>query len=185
MRLDTQSLVRDDGAVQRRLAFIVLANLLVVGGMLGAAISASGASEGQPVPPLEVRRIKAEYGPPHLPVFAPRGFIFTSWKIDPAPFQYLSDTLRVTFGRSGTLLMWSVSDGRNEQTYARCNPPPSSGNRRRINGRTIYYARGNHGDSAWACLKSRSVGIDLWIQNGRGRPSVSTAMRMVASARRY
>ena len=59
--------------------------------------------------------------------------------------------------------------------------------KRTIVGRLVYYAHGNHGDSAWTCLKESTgfvIGLDLWIANESGRPSRLTAMRMVASARR-
>jgi hypothetical protein len=89
---------------------------------------------------------------------------------------------RLTFGREGTLLEWTISDRRDKDDYADCTRHPFFGFKRQIGGRVVYYYRGNHGDSAWICLKS--VGIDLWIANETGRPSRATAMRMVASAYR-
>ena len=138
---------------------------------------------GKPIPATELRRIRAEYGRfTYVPRFAPRGFIFTSWRVEQARFGYLLDQLHVTFGQSGTRLIWTVSDRRDRDDYADCSRRPYFSSKRTINGRVVYYARGNHGDGAWTCL--RHVGIDLWIENNRSRPSALTAMRMVATAYR-
>jgi hypothetical protein len=91
--------------------------------------------------------------------------------------------LKLTFARSGTRLIWTVSDARDGDDYADCSGRPSYQYKRRIAGRVVYYVRGNHGDSAWMCTK-QGIGVDLWIANDRGRPSRLTAMTMVASARR-
>jgi len=140
-------------------------------------------SEKVPIPALTLRQIKAEYGQfTYIPTFAPRGFIFTSWHIEEPAYGYLMKRLAVTFGRSGTRLIWTVSDGRDKDDYADCSKRPYYAFKRSIGGRLVYYARGNHGDSAWTCFSA--LGIDLWIANDRGRPSRLTAMRMVASARR-
>lgn len=151
-----------------------------------AAISLSPAnaqSSRQPIPANELRRIEAEYGRfTYVPRFAPRGFIFTSWRIEPAQFGYLMEQLQLTFGRGGTRLVWTVSDRRDKNDYADCSRRPYFSFKRMINGRVVYYARGNHGDSAWTCL--RHVGIDLWVENNRGKPSALMAMRMVAGGYR-
>lgn len=97
--------------------------------------------------------------------------------------------LEVTFGRRGTLLLWTVSDGRDERDYADCSKRPVYKFKRRIGSRVVYYYDGIRGASAWTCLTARvrggyrqRVGIDLWIENGWGRPSRLAAMRMVAGA---
>lgn len=159
--------------------------------ILAAAViaTATAGTTAAPVPPTTARQIKAEYGPlAYLPSFVPRGFIFTSWRIIDAQ-SYLDPALQVRFGRSGTILQWTVSDGR-DRSYADCSRRPSYSFVRRINGRTVYYGQGNHGDDAWTCLSARTpsgfrqpIGIDLWIANQDGRPSERLAMRMVASAR--
>jgi hypothetical protein len=100
------------------------------------------------------------------------------------------DRLELTFGRRGTRLVWTVSDGRDEDDYADCSKKPYYTLKRKVGNRLVYYARGNHGDSAWTCFSSRTksgyrqpIGIDLWIGNDPGRPSSLTAIRMVASPR--
>jgi hypothetical protein len=165
--------------------------------VLAAAVVASQSNAfvptKRPIPSGTLRQIKAEYGPlAYVPRFVPNGFILTSWRMREPSKGYLMPTLELKFGRLGTLLIWSVADGRGDETYADCSGRPYFDFTRRIEGRLVYYANGNHGDSAWICLKERvlstgfqqPVGIDVWIDNNRGRPSPITAMRMVASARR-
>jgi len=145
-----------------------------------------------PIPAQSVKRIVSEYGNlAYLPAWAPRGFIFTSWRIEQPAFNYLMERLGVTFRRRGTRLVWTVSDGRDRDDFADCSRRPFYDFKRRIGNRVVYYAHGNQGDSAWTCLRvaagsgyRQPIGIDLWIENSRGRPSQLTAMRMVASARR-
>ncbi len=153
---------------------------------LAATVTATTAlahSVSAPVPAPTIRAIVAEYGSAaYMPKFAPPGFIFTSWRVEQRVPAYLSPALHVTFGRRGTLLVWSVSDKRDSSSYAQCTGRPNAGLTRVISNRRVYYARGNHGDSAWTCLSDASV--DLWVANDPGRPSPLVAMQMVASARR-
>ena len=150
------------------------------------------ATAATPISAPTLERMKAEYGGmTYVPGFAPRGFIFTSWRIEEPAFTYLMRRLHLTFGRNGTRLIWTVSDGRDTDDYADCSARPYYSLKRNIGGRVVYYARGNHGDSAWICLTARGagglnerVGVDLWIANEAGRPSRLTAMKVVASARR-
>jgi endonuclease YncB( thermonuclease family) len=158
---------------------------LTSGGQASAALVANS-----PVPASVASRIRAEYGRAAiLPTFAPPSFIYTSWRVDGALPSYLMDVLSVTFGRNGTRLIWSVSDGRDPNSDA-CRRKPSFDSSRRIGGRLVYYDKGNHGDEAWTCLSlpgangfRQPVSVALWIENGPGRPSPATAMRMVASGR--
>jgi hypothetical protein len=150
------------------------------------------ANASSPIPVTTLQQLQAEYGDlTYVPGFAPRGFIFTSWRIEEPASAYLMERLKLTFGRKGTRLIWTVSDGRDTDDYADCSARPYYTLKRNVGGHLVYYAQGNHGDSAWRCLTARSasglnerVGIDLWIANERGRPSRLTAMKMVASARR-
>jgi hypothetical protein len=155
------------------------------------------ASTTAPVPRAELARIRAEYGSryAYLPAFVPPGFIFTSWKIEPASANLYLPVLTVTFGRNGTLLIWSVFDARDRNasvdTGGDCSTHPYYTSKRTVAGDLVYYARGNHGDTAWTCLSvptgnssySQPVGLSLWIGNDPGRPSAATAMKMVATAR--
>lgn len=144
----------------------------------------SAASAKGPVPSTEVRRIKAEYGSSvaYLPKKVPQGFIFTSWRVEDASMSYLLPHLRVTFGKSGKLIVWTVSDGRED--YSACSSNSFYDVKRKIGGRFVLYARGNHGDSASMCLKfsgGRSLGIELWHSHA---VVPLTAMQLVASASR-
>jgi hypothetical protein len=170
-----------------------VALVAVIGAAVVAPQSTALVPGKQPIPSITLRQIKAEYGPlAYVPRLVPTGYIFTSWRIREPSKGYLMPTLELKFGRSGTLLIWSVADGRGDETYADCSRKPYFDFTRRIEGRIVYYANGNHGDSAWICLDERiqstgfrqPVGIDVWVDNNRGRPSPITAMRMVASARR-
>jgi endonuclease YncB( thermonuclease family) len=159
---------------------------LIPGGQATAAVKAN-----PPVPASVAAKIRAEYGQAaFLPTFAPASFIYTSWRVEPVSPSYLMDALSVTFARNGTKLEWSVSDGRDKLSYADCGKKPYFSSSKRIGGKLVYYARGNHGDEAWTCLSlpgangfRQPVGIGLWIENLAGRPSPTTAMRMVASGR--
>jgi hypothetical protein len=120
---------------------------LTSGGQASAALVANS-----PVPVSVAARIRAEYGRAAiLPTFAPHSFIYTSWRVDGALPSYLMDVLSVTFGRNGTRLVWSVSDGRDPNSDA-CRRKPYFDSSRRIGGRLVYYHKGNHGDDAWTCL---------------------------------
>lgn len=106
-------------------------------------------------------------------------------------FTYLMERLELTFGRAGIGLLWTVSDARDNDDYADCSSSRYYRYKRRIAGRLIFYARGNHLDSAWTCLTApaangfrQGVGIDLWVANAPGRPTRLLAMQIVASARR-
>jgi hypothetical protein len=151
---------------------------LTSGGQASAALVANS-----PVPASVAARIRAEYGQAAiLPTFAPPSFMYTSWRVDGASPSYLMDVLSVTFARNGTRLVWSVSDGRDRSSYADCGKKPHFSSSKRIGGKLIYYAKGNHGDSAWTCLSlpgangfRQPVGVALWIENGPGRPSPATA----------
>ena len=102
------------------------------------------------------------------------------------------ERLRLTFGRRGTRLVWTISDGRDQDDLADCSKRRYYDVSRTIAGRLVYYVRGNHGDSASTCFSTASrsgyrqpIGIDLWIANEQGRPSRSAAMQIVASVRRF
>lgn len=177
----------------RLLLFASLGIALALTGALGSSSPAApGVPRTIPVPAQTLRQIKAEYGQfTYVPGFAPRGFIFTSWRIDEPAQSFLVERLSITFGRLGTRLIWTVSDGRDTDDYADCSKRPFYDFKRSIGRRLVYYALGNHGDIAWTCFSAAStsgyrqpVGIDLWIANEPGRPSRLIAMRMVASARR-
>jgi hypothetical protein len=183
------------------LALVVVLASVAIAALTGiglARASGSAASRGvrvsaaNPISAPTLEQIKAEYGElTYVPGFAPRGFIFTSWRIEEPAFTYLMERLELTFGRKGTRLIWTVSDGRDTDDYADCSARPYYALKRNVGGHVVYYARGNHGDSAWTCLTVRDasglnerIGVDLWIANEAGRPSRLTAMKMVASARR-
>jgi hypothetical protein len=173
-----------------RLLFGTLVVSCFAAGLPIAVPAATDASSASPIPAPTLRQIRAEYGQfAYVPAFVPSGFIFTSWRTEPAAHSYLMDRLDLMFGRNGTLLEWTVSDGRDRDGYADCSKRPYYTSKTRIRGRLVYYARGNHGDSAWTCFSARTksgygqpIGIDLWVANDPGRPSRLTAMRMVASA---
>jgi hypothetical protein len=177
------------------LVTVAIAALTAIG-LAGASGSAASrgvrANAAIPISARTLEQMKGEYGAlTYVPGFAPRGFIFTSWRIEEPAFAYLMRRLQLTFGRNGTRLIWTVSDGRDTDDYADCSARPYYSLKRNIDGHVVYYARGNHGDSAWICMTARGagglnerIGVDLWIANEAGRPSRLTAMKVVASARR-
>jgi len=152
-------------------------------------VSGCGAGRAGPIPADTLAQIRAEYGPrAYVPGFVPRGFIFTSWRIDPAQYEYLAPVLQITFGESGKLLRWTVFDKQDSHdptvfTGGDCTKHPYASSSRRIDDKLVYYASGNHGDSAWTCSMV-SVVAGLLNENVPGRPSAQTAMQMVASATR-
>src|SRR2546428_11067502 len=84
-------------AAVTRLPVAVVAATMVVSGC--------GAGRAGPLPADTLAQIRAEYGPrAYVPGFVPLGFIFTSWRIDPAQYEYLAPVLQITFGESGKLL---------------------------------------------------------------------------------
>jgi hypothetical protein len=174
----------------RRIALLLALFVLGVAAAITVPV-ATGRSKASPIPAPTLRQIRAEYGQfSYIPAFVPSGFIFTSWRIEEAAYGYLMERLKITFARRGTRLIWTVSDGRDQDDYADCSKRPYYTFKRKFGTRLVYYARGNHGDSAWTCFSARtksgyrqSIGIDLWIGNDAGRPSRLTAMRMVTSAR--
>jgi hypothetical protein len=153
-----------------------------------AAHTGAAGHSAAPIPGQTLRQIKAEYGRfTYVPSVIPRGFIFTSWRIQSASATVYAPVLSLTFGRNGTRLVWRVFDARDWNdldvyTGGDCSKRPYFSSSRRLAGKLVYYSKGNHGDSAWTC-SIRPVGISLWVANDAARPSAAVAMRMVASAR--
>ena len=154
---------------------------------LTVALSACGSRHAPAVPSGTLAQIRAEYGPlAYVPTSLPRGFIFTSWRIEDPPFEYLQPILEITFGDNGVLLKWTVFDKRdtndpNVSTGGDCSAHPIASYSRNIHGKQVYYLAANHGDSAWTCA-TPDVGVGLWAENAPGRPSPPTIMRMVSTA---
>ncbi len=157
--------------------------------LLGLTLALGGCGSGQAsvIPSATVAQIRAEYGPlTFVPASLPRGFIFTSWRIEEPPFEYLQPILEMTFGDNGVLLKWTVFDKRDSNdpnvfTGGDCSAHPYASYSRNVDSKKVYYAAGNHGDSAWTCAMPH-VGVGLWVENTPGRPSAATVIRMVATA---
>jgi hypothetical protein len=156
------------------------------------SLSHSDKPRGAPIPERALRQIVAKYGPfAYVPGSVPSGFMFAGWRSERPAQRTLLTRLHVTFAKSGTKMIWTVSDGRDQGDYADCSSRPYYDSMRRIGSRLVYYAHGNHGDSAWTCFtvpstsghRRQGIGIDLWVANQAGRPSPLSAIRVVASAR--
>jgi hypothetical protein len=152
----------------------------------------SDKTRGAPIPAQALREIVAKQGLfAYVPAYIPSGFTFAGWRSERPAQRSLMPRLHVTFARSGTKMIWTVSDGRDQGDYADCSSRPYHQSKRRIGSRLVYYAHGNHRDSAWTCCtvhqttghRQQAIGIDLWVANQAGRPSPLSAMRIVASAR--
>lgn len=155
---------------------------------LGAA---GGAETTHPVPPLQATRIAEEYGrwQAYLPTRLPSGFIYTRWTIIPGRFTAAGRVLRMTFGKNGTRLIWTVARAV-EPIYSRCQRSDFPHYKRRsINGRVVYYDTGIHGNEASACLSVRGpygpdrLSVSLWVENNPRHPSEQQAELVVATAR--
>jgi hypothetical protein len=178
----------------RILALSVLVAALTVPAAADAVapLSSSNGSRfsSTPIPAGALRQIAAKHGQfAYVPASVPVGFTFASWRSERPSHANLLKRLHLTFARGRTLMVWTVSDGRDADDYADC-PSRHYGSKRLIGGRSVYYAHGNHGDSAWTCFNAplreggrKPLGIDLWIANDPGRPSPLSAMRIVAGAR--
>jgi hypothetical protein len=144
-----------------------------------------------PIPASALRQIAAKHGQfAYVPASIPSGFTFTSWRSERPSQANLLKRLHLTFAHGRTLMVWTVSDGRDVDDYADCLSRPFYDSKRLIGGRSVYYVHGNHGDSAWMCFNAplagggrKPLGIDLWVANQSGRPSPLSAMRIVAGAR--
>lgn len=139
------------------------------------------------IPAGTLRQIAAEFGDDtYVPAFLPAGFVYTSWNIEQRSPIYLGKELSIKFAMHGTLLVWTVRDNREEDGEDSYQDPVAAV----IDGRTITYGRGIHGDEARTVIalgqgnSARRIRINLWIANNPGRPSKATALRMVASASR-
>jgi hypothetical protein len=140
---------------------------------------------------LEAQRISEEYGrwQAYLPTRLPPGFIYTRWAIIPGQYTAAGRVLRITFGKNGTRMIWTVARAI-EPIYSSCQKSAFPHDRRRkINGRVVYYDIGNHGNEASACLSVRGpygrdrLSVSLWVENNPGHPSERQAELVVATAR--
>jgi hypothetical protein len=161
--------------VRRLIALTVVALVAVV-------LASAGNAGSQPVPVGVQHKIAAlSASPAYVPTWMPAGFIFIGWKQAAPPNNGTSNGstvvgqgFTITFARAGRIVLWSMRPG----AYNDCVPRPIFDTRTAIRGRAVYYANGNHGDSAYICIGK--VEFTTW---GDHLFSPSTSMRIAGSAR--
>jgi hypothetical protein len=166
--------------VKTRLDFVRVEIVAVL--VLAGAASAGGASAA-PVPISVQKKIAAlSASPVYMPTWVPLGFIFIGWKQAAPPNNgtgngstVYGQGFTITFAHSGRVLLWRLDP----PPYNLCVPRPFYDQRREVNGRTVYYSNGNHGDSAYFCVGK--VAFTTWSDH---QFSINATIRIAASAQR-
>jgi hypothetical protein len=148
------------------------------------AMAAVATARSSSVPPVEQRRIVAEFGRTWLPPRIPAGYIYIRWQVDPgSSADVFGDRLLVWFGKHGPnqVIQWHVEISADPaaQSHQDCDLRHHFGVAKHLGARTIYYVGGAVGQSATLCLPNHYA-VVAW---NRYSLSEAALLRLVASAR--
>jgi hypothetical protein len=153
--------------------------IIAVSAALTGSLTASAAASV--VPAAVQDKIAALFGSKaYIPGWLPSGFIYISWKPQPPSGpngSVIYGRFTITFAHAGKVLLWRV-DGPPDAYDC----PSNYANRRAtINGRSVAYINGNHGQSGVWCFgqTGRRYEASTWDDHAM---SPSVEMKIVANA---
>lgn len=135
----------------------------------------------QLVPKAIQREISAEYGHKYyIPTFQPTGISFSTWKMA-IPNDRKGDLmLDLAFDSGGTRAVnWTSTSDKSV-----CSNPVHStyDGTKEINDRTVYYAKGNHGNEVWSCFTYGSLSYSVWLWHDPYYVNLDSALQMIGTA---